>query len=346
MKTNSPQPRHVTARFFDGRSAKAQLVNIWFMPDCELVVQGHGFELRYPATELQLDSALGATPRFLRLPGGQCCELVDLGRLDEALVDWPASTGFKRRASGWRFILCALLGLILASWIVITQAVPLTARLVAGALPTAMVEKIGAGSLKELDANVLNPSKLPIARQQEVLSKARAFLSMVGESPDRRIVFRSSPAIGANAMALPSGVIVFTDDIIRLATHDAQLLAVLAHECGHVHHRHGLRGIIQQSAVSMAITMAVGKQSAASAMQSQLTAHLINSRYSREFEFEADDYGSQLLARASIPASRLGEMLDLLEKQSTRAQHTQGRLDSYLQSHPSTTDRKHRIEGH
>jgi Zn-dependent protease with chaperone function len=346
MKTTSPQPRHVTARFFDGRSAKAHPVNIWFMPDCELVVQGHGFELRHQATELKLDSALGATPRFLHLPGGQCCEFADLARLDEALTDWPASTGFKRRASGWRFMLCALLGLLVAVWLVISQGVPLAARLATVALPTTMVEKIGAGSLADLDATAFAPSRLPIARQQEVLSKARAFLASVGESPDRRIIFRSAPGIGANAMALPSGVIVFTDDIIHLATNDDQLLAVLAHECGHVHYRHGLRGILQQSAVSMAITMAVGKQSAASAMQSQLTAQLINSRYSREFEFEADGYGARLLAQAAIPSSRLGEMLDLLEKQSAHAQYAHGRLDSYLQSHPSTPERKNRLERH
>jgi len=346
MTTTPAQPSHVTARLFDGRSARAQPVNVWFLPGPELVVQGHGFEIRHPASELRLDAALGETPRFLHLPGGQSCEFADLDALDGALAGWPKSTGFRRKALGWRVATVLLLGLLLGAWLTLTQGLPFVARQVAAALPASTMEKISEGCLSDLDESVFQPSRLPAARREALLRRSRAFLATVGESPDRHIEFRSSPEIGANAMALPSGVIVFTDDLVRLARNDEQILAVLAHECGHLHHRHSLRGILQSSAVAMGVTMAVGKQSAADSLQAALTSNLINSRYSREFEFEADAYGAELLRRANIPASRLGEILDLLEKQSRHSGHSGGKLDAYLQSHPSTPERKRRLDGH
>ena len=188
----------------------------------------------------------------------------------------------------------------------------------------------------------LLPSRLPPERREALLREARSFLGAAGESPDRRIEFRSAPEIGPNAMALPSGDIIVTDDIVLLARNDEQLLAVLAHECGHLHYRHALRGILQDSAVTMMVTLVAGKQSSANSLQSELTATLIHLRYSRDFEYEADAYGAQLLRRVNIPPARLGEMLDLLEQQA--GGRSRGALDSYLSSHPSTPERKERLK--
>lgn len=51
-----------------------------------------------------------------------------------------------------------------------------------------------------------------------------------------------APQIGANAFALPDGTLVVTDELVELAgDNDDEVLAVLAHELGHIHERHGLR---------------------------------------------------------------------------------------------------------
>ncbi len=62
------------------------------------------------------------------------------------------------------------------------------------------------------------------------------------------VEFRASPIIGANAFALPGGIVIVTDQLMQLAEHDDEILAVLAHEIGHVKHRHVLRGLPQDSA--------------------------------------------------------------------------------------------------
>ena len=45
-------------------------------------------------------------------------------------------------------------------------------------------------------------------------------------------------AVYLRALALPGGIIVVTDDMVNLAANDPELLAVLAHEMGHLRGRH------------------------------------------------------------------------------------------------------------
>src|SRR5437764_1298137 len=67
-----------------------------------------------------------------------------------------------------------------------------------------------------------------------------------------RLLVRNSEQLGANALALPDGTIVVTDWMVRLVqTRDNrlddagkdQLAAVLAHEVGHIEHRHTARAM-------------------------------------------------------------------------------------------------------
>lgn len=330
----------VSARFFDGQSARAHVVQVWFLPGPELLVRGSNFEVRHPAAEVTLARPLADAPRFLRLPGDQTCEFANRPALEAALASWPTASRY--HPLDWKFYAGTVLGLILAAWLVISQGLPLAARVVASMLPAATMERASRGTLADLDRSIFHPSKLPLQRRESLLAEARWFLAAAGEPPDRRIEFRSAPEIGPNAMALPSGDIIITDEIVVLAQNDEQLLAVLAHECGHLHFHHALRGILQDSAVTMVVTLVAGKQSSARSLQSGLTAHLIHFRYSRDFEYEADAYGARLLRRVNIPPARLGEMLDLLEQRYGRRH--QGMMDSYLSSHPSTPERVERLK--
>src|SRR2546426_7673245 len=61
------------------------------------------------------------------------------------------------------------------------------------------------------------------------------FRSVAGETGPMRLEFRASRIIGPNAFALPSGIIVVTDQLVRLARNDEQVLAVLAHERSEEH---------------------------------------------------------------------------------------------------------------
>ena len=95
-----------------------------------------------------------------------------------------------------------------------------------------------------LDRLVLEPSELPVDRKDEIRQ-------LVGRSfphlPPCRLSLGLSKGgdLGANAFALPDGVIVFTDELVDLLESDAEILAVFAHGGGHVVERHSLRQILQ-----------------------------------------------------------------------------------------------------
>ena len=62
-----------------------------------------------------------------------------------------------------------------------------------------------------------------------------------------RLEFRASPYFGPNVFALPYEIVVLTDELVASAASEEELVAVLAHELGHIRHRHALRGVLQNS---------------------------------------------------------------------------------------------------
>jgi Zn-dependent protease with chaperone function len=132
--------------------------------------------------------------------------------------------------------------------------------------------------------------------------------------PDHRrltLEFRDAESLGANAMALPSGAIYMTDQLVALTSDDRVLMAVIAHEAGHVKRRHGLRQMIQGATVGALITWYFGDFSALGAAA---PASLLQAKYSRDLEREADAYAVQVLKMNDLPASLLADALELIQK--------------------------------
>jgi Zn-dependent protease with chaperone function len=152
-----------------------------------------------------------------------------------------------------------------------------------------------------------------------------------GIEPSPRLVFRDGGAAGANAFALPSGLVVVTDAFVALAGSEAELAAVLAHELGHVRHRHALRSLLQDAGVGVLIAGALGDFVSISSLAATLPTLLVELQYSRRFESEADLYAVALLERRGLPAAALADALERLERA-----HGGDALPSYLSTHPAT----------
>ena len=217
--------------------------------------------------------------------------------------------------------------------------IPLLARAVADRVPSSAVERLSASTLAALDRDVLQPTVVPLGRRRE-LDAAFARLAKAGGSTNAyRLVFRKSEAIGANAMALPSGTIVITDGLMALAKDDRELLGVLAHEAGHVDERHGLRGLLQRSLAGLLVAWFAGDLSSIAAAA---PAALLDASYSRALEREADDYAVRLLRANGIPLQHFANILRRLD-QASGAAGTPAAL-AYLSSHPATSERLARLD--
>ena len=199
-----------------------------------------------------------------------------------------------------------------------------------------------------LDRGLFRPSGLPQWRQDEVQVLFGGILLAMGQDGrDYRLVFRESPALGANALALPGGTVVVTDDFMALLDQDQQLLAVLAHEIGHIRHRHALRQILQNSSVGLLIATLTGDLFSASSMAAALPTMLIDAKFSRDMEREADDVAIDYLQQEGIPLQHFATILEQLQLSvagSMPAQNHKPAALDYLSSHPATAERLARLK--
>ena len=303
--------------------------------------------LTLPRFEVNASPRLANTIRHLYFPQGQKFETRDNPAVDAILKR------FQKRSrlhvvhlleSRKGYILACVVALIAIMWGVGRYGVPAAARIIARNLPQSVVQKAGSQTLEVLDRSVFKPSQTDDTVQRRLQSH---FQPLIQEHPGLhlQILFRSGGRLGANAFALPGGAIVFTDEMVKLAGNDDELLAVLAHETGHVAHRHGIRRIIQDSLLAFAIMALTGDASGTSQLFLGLPVTLTELAYSREFEREADQYALDYLRSHGIPPSRFADLMRRLqqEKQPDR-RSGEGNWSNYLSTHPDMEERLRRFD--
>lgn len=333
----------LAAAYFDGRSSRRQSVTLQLATDHadQLLVQGEGWQRHEALANLRISEPQGRAPRTLRLPDGAYCE-VPQSPAFEALL---ASLGYQesstvRLQSRWSWTLVALLSVVLLLGAAYTWGLPWAARVSAPLIPVSALNQVSRYTLESLDKQLLQPSKLAPARRQALEA---GFQQLAAADPELapfrtglKLHFRRAPQIGPNAFALPDGQIVLFDELVEMPADDAEILAVLAHELGHVRQRHGLRQLIQSSVVAAFTAAYLGDVSSLAAGLSTL---VLSSGYSRDMEQEADDYAASTLRRQGQSPAALASALAKLEKAHA------GPKEGWLSSHPDTEARIRRLSG-
>ncbi|MGB5539728.1 MAG: M48 family metallopeptidase, partial [Gammaproteobacteria bacterium] len=248
-----------------------------------------------------------------------------------------------RLQARWHWALAAVVLTIAAAFAGYQWGLPAAAGWVAERLPERLLAGMGESTLAILDEHVFETSGLPEDRQAQLGTGFARLTPPTDATPAHRIVFRDGGAIGANAFALPDGTIVVTDQLVALAEHDDEILGVLAHELGHLDRRHSLRMLIQGSIVGFMVSWYLGDVSSVAA---GLPGALLQARYSRDFEREADDYALGMLKANDLPPAALADILARMQAESDCANGTgSGPFRDYLGSHPATGERIIRLGG-
>jgi Zn-dependent protease with chaperone function len=334
----------LSATYFDGQTSQPHAVTLGFTEDNRVTAVGDGVRLEYSAEQAMIEPRVANTRRFIRLPGDQRCEVADNDALDAILKTWgprSRSAWLHRLETSWRLVLLAVLILSALGWVAIRYGLPAAAKRVAFALPESVTQRMGSDALSTLDKFTFAPSQLTFERQKELQVAFSSFLAKTGDPYPYKIVFRTAKSLGANAFALPSGEIVITDDLVLLAGDDREILGVVAHECGHVMHRHALRALLQNSAVVVVFSFISGDVSGATALGGALPTFLLQNKFSREFEAEADAEAVQRMRRAGLEPKYLADMLERLA-----AKHElKSKVFDYISTHPPTRERVKAIKG-
>jgi Zn-dependent protease with chaperone function len=213
------------------------------------------------------------------------------------------------------------------------------ASLAAARLPTRAVQALGRRVLETLDGRILLPTRLPTETRVRLAEEFERIQWPVRSRLHDHIVFRSGPSLGTNAVALPSGDIIVTDALVRLAQDDEEILGVLAHEAGHVAARHGVRQLLQSSFLALFVTWYLGD---ISTLAGAAPTALLQAKYSRDFEQEADDFAAEVLRQNGIAPTRLADLLERLEASRSSGGSSPSAMD-YLSTHPATAERLKRL---
>ncbi|MEN3353581.1 MAG: hypothetical protein V7640_1739 [Betaproteobacteria bacterium] len=143
-----------------------------------------------------------------------------------------------------------------------------------------------------------------------------------------------------NAFALPGGQVFITEGLLSLLERDDELASVLGHEVGHVLARHSAERLAKQQLTQSLIgAVAVGSGSYDTAQLAQLAGSLINMKYGRDDELEADSLGLRLAREARYDPRAMISVMQKLEKASGG-----GRQPEFASTHPSPTNRIQRIK--
>ena len=363
-------------RWFDGRSSKARPVLVGLQP----TPQG-------PSLVLHPLSPPGAAPVVFtsqqvdwpeawnerRPPLRVVVDLRDHGSVEiDAVAQWRAALAAagnrpsiaQRMQTRWP----ALLGVALAAVVGLTlfyrYGTPWAATQLTRFVPLSWETSVTEKALQQMDEGTLKPSALPRARQDQLQARFDALVQQTpaalhryrGYQPPLSLEFRAG--MGANAFALPGGKIVMTDGIVKAAADkgltDDALVGVLAHEIGHVVHRHTTRMVVEQGVLQMGLGLALGD---VSAIVSTGSALLTGLSYRRSHEREADCYAIDLMRHAALPTAPMGQLLlamahedeaqtkksdapaSAADKGKARADAKAHPVWSLLSSHPDTIQR-------
>lgn len=203
-------------------------------------------------------------------------------------------------------------------------------------MPEDLVERASTMVLTQLDLTLMEASGLPESDQQRI---KQGFDRLVALAPpefaDTRLHFRSAAAIGPNAFALPGHDVVLLDELVRYVDDEDVVLGVLAHELGHVMHRHSLRQIMRSAVVAIGISLLVGAEDSILEEIAGFGGTLILTQNSRAFELEADATSTDMLRRIDRDPQALIRFFAKLDKDCGVLCDGGG----LLASHPSFRDR-------
>ncbi len=336
---------NVSGIFYDGVSSKAIDVEVDLSKPGFLIISGAGIQRSEVLSSCELSEPLGQMARHFTLPDLARVEITDLNSLSA----WEKSTG-RRGAlnwvhhieSRWLWVMsfsAFLLAFIIAIYI---WVLPLGAKWLAFKMPTSVAE---TASRQTMDAIVslleFKDSKLPEEQRARISGEFHRMVQEMhkGSTLRYRLLFFENPM--PNAFALPNGQICITDSLVKMAENDLEVLGVLAHEIVHVREQHGMRSVLQNSAVFLIWTLMTGDVSSLAGMGSALPAMLAQSGYSRGFEQEADLGAADYMIQRGWGVKPLCDLLRKIDPEVASLKAAEA-----LSTHPLTEKRIHRLLEH
>jgi len=163
------------------------------------------------------------------------------------------------------------------------------------------------------------------------------------QQPAFQYRFKVVNASDINAFALPGGPMYVNRGMIEAARNEGEMAGVMAHEISHVALRHSTAQATKQSSAGSTLGQLglifggaiLGGQSGA--QMGQMAAAAWMTKYSREYESQADILGARIMADAGYDPRDLANMFQTIARQGG------SRGPEWLSSHPDPGNRYQKI---
>ena len=319
--------------YYDGKTSRLYpaIITVY---ETILTLKCADFSLDIPLSNVTIDPTVGSARTVIHLSDNAEIHSSDRDAIRRLEITLKSATPENLARHLENRLLYAAAALIVTVAIIaslLRWGLPALAQYAATVFPTDTEATIGAETLETLDELYLNPTTLTVHRQKELLEHLK-LMCTTQECPPFELLFRNSTTIGANAFALPGNKLIITDQLIDKAKHDEEIMAVLAHELGHVKQKHIVRMMLQSIGSGVILVMVTGDISNYSDLAAGIPAILLQQGYSRDMEDEADTFALETLLRAHIPPHRFSDILIRIDPDTNTS-------STLFSSHPDTKER-------
>ena len=163
-------------------------------------------------------------------------------------------------------------------------------------------------------------------------------LAAVSERPDLPWTYHILRDSTVNALAAPGGFIFATQGLFGFVKAQDELAFVIGHETTHVAHRHAVKQAQQYMEMQFGALLVVQVLFHGAWLASELTnlaSQLIEAKYSRDEEYEADHYGVIYAGKAGFDPTQSIAFFDRLHAE----EKTHSALAHAFEDHPDTVAR-------
>lgn len=257
--------------------------------------------------------------------------------------------GGRRRGGGITLLIAlAIAAFTLFRYFGSAQVNPVTGQKqhVAG-ITTQQEIALGLQSAPQMEQQYGGPSRDAAATQRvENMGNYLVQNSLAGKSPYKYQFHLLGDSRTINAFALPGGQVFITEALYRGLQTDGQLAGVLGHEIGHVIARHSAQQIAKQQltqGLTGAAVMASYDPNNPSSMRNSaviaMIGNLVNLKYGRNDEVEADKFGVRIISEAGYDPRAMIGVMTVLKKAAGG-----GRTPDFFSTHPNPENRIGNIE--
>jgi len=173
---------------------------------------------------------------------------------------------------------------------------------------------------------------------QNFINKHGQEMVKISHRPNIKYQFKVVDSPVVNAFAVPGGYVYFTRGIMAYFNNEAEFMGVLGHEIGHITHRHSVEQYSKSMLGNVLLMggLIVSKELRPFANEAESAMQLLFLKYSRTNESQSDALGAEYSTKVGYDAK---EMANFFQTLNSLSDSGEGKLPTFLSSHPDPLDR-------